>query len=132
MAATTFLDTPQGRRLAYHKSEGAGPTVVFLGGLRSDMEGTKAVHLEDWARARGQAYLRFDYSGHGESSGRFEEGCIGDWHEDTVAAVSANVGCKDNAQERATLHGNYARFSAWSTLFRMVLSCCLKRAKSKV
>ena len=89
MAATTFLETPQGRRLAYHKSEGAGPTVVFLGGLRSDMEGTKAVHLEDWARARGQAYLRFDYSGHGESSGRFEEGCIGDWHEDTVAAVSA-------------------------------------------
>ncbi|WP_170438026.1 alpha/beta fold hydrolase [Ruegeria arenilitoris] len=89
MAATTFLDTPQRRRLAYHKSEGAGPTVVFLGGLRSDMEGTKAVHLEDWARARGQAYLRFDYSGHGESSGRFEEGCIGDWHEDTAAAVSA-------------------------------------------
>ncbi|WP_170402154.1 alpha/beta hydrolase [Ruegeria arenilitoris] len=89
MAATTFLDTPQRRRLAYHKSEGAGPTVVFLGGLRSDMEGTKAVHLEDWARARGQAYLRFDYSGHGESSGQFEEGCIGDWHEDTAAAVSA-------------------------------------------
>ncbi|WP_170449419.1 alpha/beta fold hydrolase [Ruegeria arenilitoris] len=89
MAATTFLETPQGRRLAYHKSDGAGPTVVFLGGLKSDMEGTKAVHLEDWARARGQAYLRFDYSGHGESSGRFEEGCIGDWHEDTVAAVSA-------------------------------------------
>ena len=89
MAATTFLETPQGRRLAYHKSEGAGPTVVFLGGLKSDMEGTKAVHLEDWARARGQAYLRFDYSGHGESSGRFEEGCIGNWHEDTVAAVSA-------------------------------------------
>ncbi|SHE99469.1 Pimeloyl-ACP methyl ester carboxylesterase [Ruegeria intermedia] len=88
MAATTFLDTPQGRRLAYHKSEGAGPTVVFLGGLKSDMEGTKAVHLEDWARARGQAFLRFDYSGHGESSGRFEDGCIGDWHEDTVAAVS--------------------------------------------
>ncbi|WP_170438696.1 alpha/beta fold hydrolase [Ruegeria arenilitoris] len=89
MTATAFLETPPGRRLAYHKSEGAGPTVVFLGGLKSDMEGTKAVHLEDWARARGQAYLRFDYSGHGESSGRFEEGCIGDWHEDTVAAVSA-------------------------------------------
>ncbi|WP_170338275.1 alpha/beta fold hydrolase [Ruegeria arenilitoris] len=89
MTATAFLETPPGRRLAYHKSEGAGPTVVFLGGLKSDMEGTKAVHLEDWARARGQAYLRFDYSGHGESSSRFEEGCIGDWHEDTVAAVSA-------------------------------------------
>ncbi len=89
MAATEFLETAQGRRLAYHKSEGAGPTIVFLGGLKSDMEGTKAVHLEAWARARGQSFLRFDYSGHGESSGSFEEGCIGDWHQDTVAAVSA-------------------------------------------
>ncbi len=89
MAATEFLETAQGRRLAYHKSEGAGPTVVFLGGLKSDMEGTKAVHLEAWARARGQSFLRFDYSGHGESSGSFEEGCIGDWHQDTVASVSA-------------------------------------------
>jgi pimeloyl-ACP methyl ester carboxylesterase len=89
MAATDFLDTAQGRRLAFHKSEGAGPTVVFLGGLKSDMEGTKAVHLEAWAKARGQAFLRFDYSGHGESSGSFEEGCIGDWHEDTVAAIEA-------------------------------------------
>ncbi len=87
MTATTFLDTPQGRRLAYHLSPGAGPCVVFLGGLKSDMEGTKAVHLDAWARARGQAYLRFDYSGHGESGGAFEEGCIGDWHADTLAAV---------------------------------------------
>ena len=63
--------------------------MVFLGGLKSDMEGTKALHLEDWARARGQAFLRFDYSGHGQSSGSFEEGCIGDWHEDTLAAVDA-------------------------------------------
>ncbi len=89
MAATEFLETAQGRRLAYHKIEGAGPTVVFMGGLKSDMEGTKAVHLEAWARARGRSFLRFDYSGHGESSGSFEEGCIGDWHQDTVAAVSA-------------------------------------------
>ncbi|WP_170382572.1 alpha/beta fold hydrolase [Ruegeria atlantica] len=89
MAATDFLDTAQGRRLAYHKSEGVGPTIVFLGGLKSDMEGTKAVHLEAWAQARGQAFLRFDYSGHGESSEAFTDGCIGDWHEDTVAAMTA-------------------------------------------
>ncbi|MDX1742195.1 MAG: alpha/beta hydrolase [Ruegeria sp.] len=89
MAAAEILETPQGRRLAYHKSEGAGPTIVFLGGLKSDMEGTKAVHLEAWAQARGQAFLRFDYSGHGESSEAFTDGCIGDWHEDTVAAVEA-------------------------------------------
>ncbi|WP_170770335.1 alpha/beta fold hydrolase [Ruegeria lacuscaerulensis] len=89
MAEAEFLETAQGRRLAYHKSEGSGPTVVFLGGLKSDMEGTKAVHLEAWVKARGHAFLRFDYSGHGESSGTFEEGCIGDWHEDSVAAVKA-------------------------------------------
>lgn len=82
-----FLDTAQGRRIAYHKTEGNGPTVLFCSGLKSDMEGTKAVHLEAWARARGQAFVRFDYSGHGQSSGRFEEGAIGDWHEDTLALV---------------------------------------------
>ena len=84
-----MLETPQGRTLAYHRTEGDGPTVVFLGGLKSDMEGTKALHLEGWAKARGRAFLRFDYSGHGQSSGRFEEGCIGDWHQDTLAAVDA-------------------------------------------
>ncbi|WP_281971870.1 alpha/beta fold hydrolase [Ruegeria faecimaris] len=88
MAATNFLETAQGRRLAYHKSEGIGPTIVFLGGLKSDMEGTKAVHLEAWAKGRGHSFLRFDYSGHGESGGTFEEGCIGDWHEDTLAAIT--------------------------------------------
>ena len=82
------LDTPEGRRLAFHHGAGKGPMVVFLGGLKSDMEGTKAVHLEAWAKARGQAFLRFDYSGHGQSSGRFEEGAIGDWHADTVAMLA--------------------------------------------
>lgn len=89
MSVTQFFDTPQGRRIAYHQSGDTGPTVVFLGGLKSDMEGTKAVHLEAWAQARGQKFLRFDYSGHGESSGTFEDGCIGDWHEDTIAAITA-------------------------------------------
>ncbi|WP_424984766.1 alpha/beta fold hydrolase [Microbulbifer sp. S227A] len=84
-----YLETPQNRRIAYHKSDGNGPCIVFLGGLKSDMEGTKAVHLEAWAKQRGQAFLRFDYSGHGQSSARFEEGCIGDWAEDTLEAVTA-------------------------------------------
>ena len=87
MADAKYLDTPQGRRIAYHRFEGAGPWLVFLGGLKSDMEGTKAIHFEEWARARGQAFLRFDYSGHGLSSGTFEEGCIGDWAEDTAEAI---------------------------------------------
>ena len=91
MTATTFLDTPQGRRIAYHLTPGDGPCIVFLGGLKSDMEGTKAIHLEAWARAQGRAFLRFDYSGHGESSGRFEDGCIGDWAEDTRAVVGALI-----------------------------------------
>ena len=87
MHAPEYLETSAGRRLAYHRSEGAGPWVVFLGGLKSDMMGTKAVHLEAWCKAHGRAFLRFDYSGHGESSGTFEEGCIGDWAEDTREAL---------------------------------------------
>ncbi|MBL9059061.1 MAG: alpha/beta hydrolase [Mangrovicoccus sp.] len=89
MAGPEFLDTPQGRRIAYRRMPGATPGVVFLGGFVSDMEGTKAVHLEAWARARGQAYLRFDYSGHGASSGEFAEGYIGDWAEDAMAVLTA-------------------------------------------
>lgn len=81
--------TAQGRRIAYHKTEGTGPTVVFLGGYKSDMTGTKAVWLEEQCRAKGQAYLRFDYSGHGQSSERFEDGCIGDWAEDAEAVIRA-------------------------------------------
>ncbi|MFK7874684.1 MAG: alpha/beta hydrolase [Paracoccaceae bacterium] len=81
------LETPEGRKIAYHQSDGTGPCIVFLGGLKSDMQGTKAVHLEAWARAQGRAFLRFDYSGHGESSGAFEDGCIGDWHQDTLEAI---------------------------------------------
>lgn len=83
-----ILETPQGRRIAYIRSEGQGPGVVFLGGFRSDMEGTKALHLEAWARRQGRAFLRFDYSGHGQSGGAFEEGCIGDWYQDARAALS--------------------------------------------
>jgi len=56
------------------------------------MDGTKAVYLERWARKCGRAYLRFDYSGHGRSSGVFEDGCIGDWTEDAVTVVSKLAG----------------------------------------
>ncbi|MEQ9259317.1 MAG: alpha/beta hydrolase [Roseovarius sp.] len=89
MSQTQFLDTPQGRRIAYHRNAGEGPGVVFLGGFKSDMQGTKAVHLEAWAQSRGRAFLRFDYSGHGESSGAFTEGAIGDWAADAMAAIGA-------------------------------------------
>ncbi len=83
-----YLDTSVGHRLAYHKTDGDGPGIVFLGGFMSDMSGTKAVFLEDWAKKQGRAFLRFDYTGHGQSSGRFEDGCIGDWTEDALEALS--------------------------------------------
>jgi pimeloyl-ACP methyl ester carboxylesterase len=89
MADPQYLETPQGRSLAWHRFTGRDPGVVFLGGLRSDMTGTKAVHLEQWARRSGRAFLRFDYSGHGQSGGAFTEGCIGDWAEDAQAAIEA-------------------------------------------
>lgn len=81
--------TPEGRRLAYHQTTGAGPGVVFLGGYRSDMTGTKAVYLQDWAERTGRAFLRFDYSGHGQSSGSFLDGGIGDWFADASAIIAA-------------------------------------------
>lgn len=87
MTDPCFLTTPQGRRIAYDRVTGHGPGIVFLHGLRSDMTGTKAVALADWARRTGRAFLRFDCSGHGLSSGRFEDGAIGDWFEDAQAAL---------------------------------------------
>lgn len=83
-----FLTTPQGRRIAYHQTPGQRTGVVFLGGFKSDMGGTKAVFLQDWAVRTGRAFLRFDYSGHGASGGDFLDGAIGDWFEDAVAAIS--------------------------------------------
>lgn len=82
-----YLETPAGRRIAFQRSSGRGPGVVFLGGFKSDMTGTKAAWLHDWARERGRAFLRFDYSGHGDSSGSFEEGCIGDWFGDARQVI---------------------------------------------
>lgn len=85
------LDLPDGRRIAFRRSPGRGPGrgpgIVFLGGFRSDMTGTKAHFLEAWARARGQAYLRFDYTGHGASSGDFRDCGIGGWARDARDAV---------------------------------------------
>jgi pimeloyl-ACP methyl ester carboxylesterase len=84
-----FITTPQGRRIAFHVTPGAGPGVVFLGGFKSDMTGSKALFLQDWAVAMGRGFLRLDYSGHGASGGAFEEGCIGDWAADAMAVIDA-------------------------------------------
>ncbi len=84
-----YLETGDGRSLAHCRTSGAQPGVVFLGGFSSDMDGTKALYLEDWAKRRGRAFLRFDYSGHGRSSGSFEEGCISDWATDAFDVISS-------------------------------------------
>lgn len=76
------------RQLAYDLTAGDGPGVVFLGGFRSDKEGQKALYLEEWAQRRGRAFLRFDYSGHGQSQGDFADGCVGDWAEDAAAIIA--------------------------------------------
>ncbi|MES2667398.1 MAG: alpha/beta hydrolase [Pseudomonadota bacterium] len=86
------LTTPQGRLLAYDRTSGNGPGVIFLGGFKSDMTGTKALHLHDWARATGRAFLRFDYSGHGASSGAFLDGCISDWAQDAAHMLAQTTG----------------------------------------
>ncbi|MBP7705212.1 MAG: alpha/beta hydrolase [Caulobacter sp.] len=83
-----FLEREGGERLAWRKVDGAGPTVVWLGGFMSDMAGTKAQALADWALANGRGFLRFDYLGHGESSGAFRDGTISRWREDSLAAIA--------------------------------------------
>lgn len=81
---TSFLDMGQGRRLAYALLEGKKPGVIFLGGFKSDMTGTKAMAVEEFCREEGRRCLRFDYTGHGKSSGQFRDGSIGQWKRDTL------------------------------------------------
>jgi pimeloyl-ACP methyl ester carboxylesterase len=83
-----FIDGPNGR-LAYRRIAGLIPGIVWLGGFRSDMTGTKASYLADWAKKEGRAFLRFDYSGHGASDGDFEDGSISAWLADALAAFDA-------------------------------------------
>jgi pimeloyl-ACP methyl ester carboxylesterase len=82
-----ILARPDGATIAYNSIAGNSPGVVFLSGFMSDMTGTKAMALEEHCKARGQAFLRFDYSGHGQSSGVFAEGTIGQWAEDAIFAI---------------------------------------------
>lgn len=83
-APPEMINGPHGR-LACRRRNGAGPGVVWLGGFRSDMLGTKAEFLDRWAAKKARAFLRFDYSGHGESEGEFENGSIGEWAADALA-----------------------------------------------
>lgn len=86
-----YVDSADGTRLAFFATPAArpdaGPGVVFLGGFMSDMTGTKATVLEDWAAGRGCGFLRLDYSGHGLSGGNFRDGTIGRWTEDALTVI---------------------------------------------
>lgn len=83
-AAPIFLDV-DGTGIAVRLQRGAQPGVVWLGGYKSDMRGTKAEALADWAAGRGCAFLRHDYSGHGESAGAFKDGTISKWLAQSLA-----------------------------------------------
>jgi pimeloyl-ACP methyl ester carboxylesterase len=84
-----ILPRPDGATIAYHRLAGAGPGIVFLGGFRSDMTGTKALFLEDYCRQRGRAFVRFDYFAHGQSSGDFADGTISRWRDDAVSVIDS-------------------------------------------
>lgn len=84
-----ILSRGDGTTIAYNRLVGKNPGVVFLHGFKSDRSGGKALAVEAFCRDRGQAFLRFDCQGHGESSGLFEEGSIGLWLEDALAAFDA-------------------------------------------
>jgi pimeloyl-ACP methyl ester carboxylesterase len=75
------------RRIAVISREGKGPQVVWLGGFKSDMRSTKVAALDAWAEGAGRAFLRFDYSGHGESTGVFEDGTISRWLEEALEVI---------------------------------------------
>jgi pimeloyl-ACP methyl ester carboxylesterase len=88
-APPAFFARPDGLRLAHRLRNGNGPTIVFLPGYMSDMEGGKAVALDAWARETGRAMLRLDYAGSGASEGRFEDGTLASWRDDALLLIDA-------------------------------------------
>jgi len=85
---TKFLKTNYNQTIAYNKIDGEKLGIVFLSGLKSDMTGQKAVALEEWAVENNHSFLRFDYSGHGISSGKFNDFVISDWILDAKTIIT--------------------------------------------
>ena len=86
---TDPVEAAERPKLAYRHTAGSGPTIVFLCGYGSDMQGTKALALEAWAKAQGRAFLRFDYAGCGESDGAFEDQTLVLWRDDAIRMIDA-------------------------------------------
>ena len=82
-----FLHINDKQRLAYHKINGKKPGIIFLCGHGSDMQGTKSIFMENWAREHGHGFIRFDYRGHGQSDGTFLDLAISDWTADALAII---------------------------------------------
>lgn len=91
----SFLELSDNKKIAYVLSEGKRPCVIFLGGFKSDMTGTKATALEALCKKNGYRFIRLDYTGHGKSSGTFEEGTIGEWKSDALAVID-KLGAEKN------------------------------------
>lgn len=85
--ASQFLSLPDGSSIAYRHSPGSTPGILFCAGFNSNMQGTKALALAQWCQEQGRQFTRFDYFGHGESSGAATEGSIGRWRDDTLAIL---------------------------------------------
>jgi pimeloyl-ACP methyl ester carboxylesterase len=92
MTDMQHLSRPDGETLAYRRIDGAGPTVVWIGGFRSDMDGTKALALDGAARERGWSFVRYDHFAHGQSSGDWKKATIGRWREDAIALIDSLEG----------------------------------------
>ena len=90
---TSYFTSPEGRRLAFrHNPASTGKlTFVWMCGFKSDISGTKVLRLEDWANRTGHGFLAFDYSGHGESDGAFEDGTVSQWRADALAAIDSQT-----------------------------------------
>jgi pimeloyl-ACP methyl ester carboxylesterase len=86
---TSYFTGPEDRRLAFRSSKASSgqPTFVWLSGFKSDISGTKVTRLEAWANRTGHGFLAFDYSGHGQSEGAFEDGTVSKWRADALAAI---------------------------------------------
>ena len=84
---TKYIKTNYNQTIAYNKIEGKKTGIIFLSGFNSDMTGQKALEIEDWAKKNDHSYLRFDYTGHGKSSGNFDKLVFSDWLRDSSFVI---------------------------------------------
>ncbi len=88
---TKFINTIDNNIIAYNQLRGKNIGIVFLSGFNSDMQGKKALYIEKWAKDNNHSFLRFDYSGHGQSSGKIETTCFSDWYRDAEYIINKNT-----------------------------------------